>query len=98
MKNNFVEAYALIQGIHIATENKVTSLNMIGDSVLLIQHVGESSPKDKAFDNLMKRIWKTVKETTSPSFFHMLHELNYEVDNCANRGCKLGFGDLNVNG
>lgn len=98
MKNKQGEAYALYQGIQLAKEKQVTSLIVLGDFLLLIQHLVKGySPRDKTLDSLMKRIRKVQEWFSLIAYFHVLCYLNKDATLCANKGCKIRLGDLQIN-
>ena len=73
-------------------------MTIIGDSRLIIQAIIRHSKTQSAIlNNLLDKIQLLLRNFKSYKLFHVLRDLNGEVDEEANRGTLLELGVLKVN-
>jgi len=84
--NDQVEDYALLWGICIASEKKIVSLKVIGDSTVIIKSmIGEVTLMDRKLATIMARTKKKATYSTKISFSHSKICLNFVVDQWDNK-------------
>jgi ribonuclease HI len=70
--NNKVEAYALLQGIHLEKQNKIQTLNEVSDSKIIIRTmILGFSPHNTSLRNLIARI-HLLTGPMQINYFHVL--------------------------
>jgi len=83
--NNKAEAYALLQGIDLAKQRHIQTLNVVGDSKTIIRTVIlDSSPRNTSLKNLIARIC-LLAGPMHITYFHVLRINNEEADKMANK-------------
>ena len=99
MSNNQAEIYNLFMAIHIAKENGYKTVQIFGDSELLIKVLNIVDHfNNSALNILLQRIRVRLKEFDMVESFHILQELNSYVDALANNASLLPQGFLSING
>ena len=99
MINNQAERYGLLKACQIAKELGYKSIQILGDSELLIKSLNSSSQFCNAdLNNILLRVWDLLKDFESVQSFHILREFNSSNDELANKACHLGQGHLSTNG
>jgi ribonuclease HI len=95
--NNRAEAYALFQGILLVKQKQIKTLNVVGDSKMIISlMISGSSSKDLSLKKIVDRI-QLHSSGILMCFFHVYRHNNYEVDELANRAIGKSPGLLGVN-
>ena len=99
MSNNQAESYNLLKACQLAQEDGFKSIQVYGDSELLIKSLNSDGLFNNPNLNLILQIIRNVmKEFEKAEFFHILRELNGRADSLANRGYLLAQGHLDING
>ena len=99
MINNQDESYGLLKARHIAKELDYNSIQIFGDSELLIKSLNSTSQFCNVdLNNILLRIQNLLKYFESVQSFHILREFNSSTDELANKACHLGQGHLSTNG
>ena len=85
--------------IQVAKENGFKSIQVFGDSEMLIKslNLGECF-NNSALNNSLQRIRNLLKEFDLVASFHILRKLNNLADALANKACLLPQGFLSING
>jgi hypothetical protein len=95
--NNRVESYVLFYGILLVKHKKINTLNVVGDSkMIIILMISGSSPKDLSLNKIMDRIWLHSSGILM-CFLHAYRHNNFEVDELANQEIGKSLGILGVN-
>ena len=85
--------------IQIAKENGYQTVQIFGDSELLIKVLNTGDRfNNSAMNILLQRIRARLKEFDMVESFHILRELNSSADALANNVCLLSQGFLSING
>ena len=83
--NNVAEYMGCLAGIRLALENDITSLNVFGDSMLVVNQLND---KWKVKSDNLKPIYKEIKKFTPQftfiSFHHVYRKNNKRADALAN--------------
>ena len=99
MTNNQDESYGLLKAGHIAKELDYKSIQIFGDSELLIKSLNSTSQFCNVdLNNILLRIRNLLKDFESVQSFHILREFNSSADELVNKACQLGQGHLSING
>ena len=99
MSNNQAECYSFLKACQIAKEIGYKSIQIFGDSELLIKMLNSDDHfNNSTLNNILQRIRNTVNEFKNVVSFHVLQELNKSVDSLANKVCLLAQGNLSFNG
>ena len=97
--NNIDEALAPWQGLLIAKDQRITSLSVLGDLIIVIQALVEGSlPNHQHLSQLIKKIQSLACSFHKIDFFHVLRTHNKDADLVANSGTVLIVGSLLING
>ena len=84
--NNVAEYRALIRGIELAAQNGATSLELYGDSELVVKQVrGEYKVKDAGLKPLHAEARAALSAFEEWSFSHVRREQNAEADALVNQ-------------
>ena len=88
--NNQVESYSLLKAFQIAKELDYKSIQIFGDSELLIKLLNfEDYFSNLALNKTLQRIRNTLKDFDTVDSYHILWDLNKQVDSLANKACLL---------
>ena len=99
MLNNQEETYSLLMACQIAKKMGYMSIQFFGDSELLNKVLNsEDHLNNSALNNSLQRIRNILKEFERVAYFHILRELNKNVDVLENKACLLSQGNLSING
>ena len=99
LTNNQAECYSLLMASQIALENGYKSVQIFGDSEMLIKAINfVDSFSNFALNTILKRIRKTLKGFDKVESFHILRGLNNLADALANKSCFIPQGSLCING
>ena len=99
MSNNQVESYSLLKAFQIAKEHGYNSIQIDGDSELLIKVLNsEDHFNNSVLNKSFQRIQNLLKEFERVASFHILRKLNKTADALANKSCMLPEGILSING
>jgi ribonuclease HI len=84
--NNVAEYRALIRGVELAAEHGATSLELLGDSELVVKQVrGEYRVKDANLKPLHAQARQALSAFSEWSFDHVRREQNAEADALVNQ-------------
>ena len=99
MSNNQEESYSLLKVCQIAKEIGYKSIQIFGDSELLIKLLNlEDYFNNSALNKILQRIQNSLNEFENVSSFHILQELHKSAYSLANKSCLLSEGNLSFNG
>ena len=99
MSNNQAESYSLLKACQLAKEAGFMSIQVYGDSGLLIKRLNlDGLFNNPALNLILQRIQNFKKEFEKAEFFHILQELNGRADSLASKGFLLAQGQLSHNG
>ena len=99
MTNNQAESYSLLQVIQLAKNKGYKSVQIFGDSKILVKALNSSdSLKKSSLIVTLQRIKRNLKAFDKADSFHILRGLNISVDALANQACLLPQGFLSING
>ena len=99
LSNNQAECYSLLMVTQIAKEKGYKSIQIFGDSEMLIKVLNSvDSFNNSALNIILKRIRIILKEFEMVESFHILRDLNNLADALANKACLLLQGFLSING
>ena len=99
LSNNQAGSNDILLAIQIAKENGYKTVQIFGDSELLIKILNTVDHFNNSDMNiLLQRIQVRLKEFDMVESFHILRELNSIVDDLANKACLLPQGFLSING
>ena len=99
MSNNQAEFYSLLQASQLAKNKGYKSIQIFGDSEILIKALNSSnSLKSFALIVTMQRIKRVLKTFDKVDSYHILQGLSTSADGLANQACHLPQGFLNING
>ena len=99
MTNNQAEIYNLLQGIQLAKNKGYKSVQIFGDSEILIKALNSSdSLKNFALIVTLHRIKRILKAFDKADSYHILRGLNISANVLANQACHLPQGFLSING
>ena len=97
--NNQAESYSLLKACQIAKETRYKSIQIFGDSWLLIKLLNsEDHFNNPSLNKILQRIRNILNAFEKVTSFHILRELNNQVDSLANKACLLLQGNLCING
>ena len=83
----------------VAKKIGIKDIQIFGDSEVLIKLLNSGSQFNRpSLDKTLQRIRNILKEFESVSSFHILRELNNQVDSLANKACLLSLGSFSLNG
>lgn len=89
--NNYAEYFAVISGLKLALENKVSQIHVISDSEFLIKQLkGEYKVKSENIIPLYREAKDLLGEFKSVKLEHILREKNKEADKLANKALDSG--------
>ena len=84
--NNVSEYYGLLLGLKKAIELKITTLNVKGDSLLIIKHMkGEYKVKSPRLKPLFVRAKVLEKQIGTVTYEHVYRDNNKRADELANK-------------
>ena len=99
MSNNQEECYSLLKACQIAKEVRFQSIQIYGDSELLIKLINlEGHFNNSVLNKILQRIRILMKEFEKVDTFHILRDLNRRADSMANNAFLLAQGYLSLNG
>ena len=99
MLNNQAKSYSLLKACQIPKEIGYKSIQIFGDSDLLIKLLNsEYHSNNSALNNILQRIQNSVNEFENVASFHILQELNKSANSLENKACLLAQGNLSPNG
>ena len=99
LSNNQAEFYSLLMAIQLAKKNGLLSVQIYGDSKILIKALNSSdNPSNFALKIILQRIRGILEYFVKFDSFHILRELNNSTYILANKACLLPQGFLNING
>ena len=85
MSNNQAESYSLLKACQLAKEAGFMSIQVFGDSELLIKRLNSDGLfNNPALNLILQRTRNIMKEFEKAEFFHIMRELNGRVDSLAN--------------
>ena len=85
--NNTAEYYGLIKGLEYAVNNNITSLNVKGDSSLIINQVlGKYKVNSPHLRILHTQVMELVSHFTNITFGHVLRKYNKRADELSRIG------------
>lgn len=97
--NNWAEMFGLLIGLHLAKERELSKIEIMGDSLLTIQHLQRGSlPNNNLLSILLQKILSILNSFTHKAFYHILRSENEEVDPQENQACLLDAGQIFING
>jgi ribonuclease HI len=97
--NNFVEYYALWQGLQQALSLNIQTISVFGDSKLVVQAMRmKSSPSSLQMNQIYQKIRNLAGKFQAISFFHVLRHLKKQADHEANHASFLRRRTIYVNG
>ena len=97
--NNFVEFYALWQGLRQAIRLNIRKISVFGDSRIVVQAIRtKSRPTSLPMKRIFQKILILAGKFQSISFFHILRHLNSLADLEANHSMLLSRGTITENG
>jgi len=83
--NNQAEYQALIKGLEVALEKKISDLACFLDSELVVKQLNkEYKVKDKELAKVFVRIWNLTLKFKKITFSHIRREFNKEADKLVN--------------
>jgi len=95
--NNRFESYVLFYEILLVKHKKINTLNVVGDSkIIIILMISGSSPKDLSLNKIMNWIWLHSSGILM-CFLHAYRHNNFEVDELANQEIRKSLRILGVN-
>ena len=99
MSNNQAKGYSLLKACQLGKEAGFMSIQVYGDSELLIKRLNSDGLfNNPALNLILQRTRNLMKEFENAEFFHILRELNGRADSLVNKGCLLAQGHLSLNG
>ena len=99
MSNNQEECYSLLMVSQLAKEKGFMSVQIYGDSDILINALNSSASLNNfSLNAIFKRNKRNLKEFVNFDAFHILRDLNNSADALANKACLLPLGLLSING
>jgi len=99
MMNNQAESYGLLKSCQNAKELSHKSIQIFGDSDLLIKSLNSASQLGNTYlNNILLRVRNLLKDFESVQPFHFLREFNSSADELGNKACQLGQVHLSING
>lgn len=97
--NNQVEAYGFLLGLSLAKKRGIKEMKMLGDSMLIINHMRYSSAAQNIMLNqIIKFSQGMISLFDHVTFFHILRGNNQEANKPANLACRINEKNSNVNG
>jgi len=97
--NNQVEAYGFLLGLSLAKKNGIKEMQMLGDSMLIINHMRyNSATQNIILNQIIKCSQGMISLFDHVTFFHVLRGNNQEADRQANLACWMNEESSNVNG
>jgi hypothetical protein len=85
--------------LKLAINLRIQDLAIIGDSRIIIQAIiKQSTTQSIQLNNLLDKIHLLLRNLNIYHCYHVLRDLNRNVDKEANKGVLLDAGDLSVNG
>jgi len=88
--NNTAEYYGLIRGLEYAINNNITSLNVKGDSSLIINQVlGKYKVNSPHLIALHRQVMELVSQFENITFIHILRKFNKRADELSRIGRNL---------
>jgi ribonuclease HI len=88
--NNTAEYYGLIKGLEYAVNHNITSLNVKGDSSLIINQVlGKYKVKSSHLVGLHRQVMELVSHFENITFSHILRKYNKRADELSRIGRNL---------
>ena len=99
MSNNQAESYSLLKACQLAKEVGIKTIQVYGDSELLIKMLNSDGIlNNSALNLILQRIRITMKDFEQVEFFHILRDLNGMVDSLENIACLMAQGYLSPSG
>jgi ribonuclease HI len=96
--NNQAETLGLLKDCQLAQGNGEKDIQLFGDSEILIKILNTDDYfNNPVLNKTLQRLRKVMQNFTSISFYHILQNLNNEVDERANMGCLLAQEELSKN-
>lgn len=93
--NNEAEWLGLIKGLELTRDLEIESLVVVGDSLIIIREARSISKQRKnPSSKIHFPLLSIVKEFKDISFFHILRDLNSQVNSMATLGVNLRYGTL----
>ena len=97
--NNMAKVFALLQGLSIAKNRRITNLIVLGDSRIVIQALADNSlPNQMHLRRMIKKIKVLSHSLCKIEVFHVLQKHNSEADQANDTGSTLNFNSLLING
>ena len=99
MSDNQAECYSFLMASQLAKEKGFMSVQIYGDSEILINALNSSASLNNfALNAILQRIRRNLKEFAKIDAFHILRDLNNSADALANKACLLAPGFFSING
>ena len=99
MSNNQAECYSLLLACQISKEKGYKSIQIFGDSKMLINVLNSADQlNNAALNKILPRTRNILKKFDRIASFHILRDLNHLADALANKACLLTQGFLRING
>ena len=99
MSKNQAESYGLLLASQFAQEKGYKSIQIFGDSELLIKGLNSTDIFNNfALNSIMQRIRNVLKDFDKVTYFHVLQDLNDLADALTNKACLLAQGTLCIIG
>ena len=90
MSNNQAESYSLLMVTQFAKEKGFKSIQIFGDSEMLIKALNSADNfNSSALNIILRRIRIILKEFDMVESFHILWDSNKLADSLANKACLL---------
>jgi len=88
--NNQAKADGMLLGLILAQRNGIKKMQVLGDSMIIIRHmINTSKAKITNLNQIIKIAQNLLPAFESVSFYHVMRGNNQEVDRQANKGCHL---------
>ena len=99
MSNNQDKSYSLLLASHLVKEKGYKSVQIYGDSEMLIKALNSSNNlNNSALNSILQRIRIILKFFDKSDSFHILWGLNKSAYALENQACLLPQGFLSING
>ena len=99
LSNNQAEGYNLLLACHLVMEKGYKSMQIFGDSKILIKALNSTDKLNNyALNIILQRTEILLKGLDKFDSFHILQDQNHLADDLAKKACLLPQGFLSING